>query len=110
MPTSQGFALQLFVNRLLSRSILTEEEEAAVLRLPGQVKQIAAHQDFVRLGEQVDHSCLVVNGLVARFGQNKDGNRQLTCFHVPGDMADLSSVVSPKSASGLTCSPETPPV
>jgi CRP-like cAMP-binding protein len=98
---SQDTALQLFVNRLASRSVLTEREVAALLALNGQFKQVAAHVDFVRLGEQVDHSCLVVEGLVGRFGQNNEGDRQITCLHIPGDMADLPSVVSPNSAWAL---------
>lgn len=101
MDQTQGAALQLFVKRLASRSVLTDDEESALLGLKGQLKQIAAHKDFVRLGEQVDHSCLVVDGLVGRFGQNRDGGRQITCLYIPGDMADLPSVVSPKSGWGL---------
>jgi CRP-like cAMP-binding protein len=98
---SSNPGLQPFVNRLRSRSILTSSEERALLGLKGHLKQIATHVDFVRQGEQVDHSCLVVEGLVGRFGQNKDGARQITCLHIPGDMADLPSVVSPKSGWGL---------
>jgi CRP-like cAMP-binding protein len=98
---SEGAALQLFANRLASRSILTDEEVSTVLALKGQLKQVAAHVDFVRLGEHVDHSCLLVDGLVGRFGQNRDGVRQITCLHIPGDMADLPSVVSPKSGWAL---------
>jgi CRP-like cAMP-binding protein len=97
----RGSALQLFVNRLASRSILTEEEIGAILGLRGQLRQVPAHTDFVRLGQQVSHSCLVVEGLVGRFGQNRDGARQITCLYIPGDMADLPSVVSSKSAWGL---------
>ena len=101
MNQASGAALQLFVKRLASRSVLTDEEVSAVLGLNGQMKEIAAHIDFVGIGEQVDHSCLVVDGLVGRFGQNKDGARQITCLHIPGDMADLPSVVSPKSEWAL---------
>jgi CRP-like cAMP-binding protein len=93
--------LQRFVKRLESRSVLTKEEVSALLGLSGQIKQVAAHIDFVRLGERVDHCCLVVDGLVGRFGQNRDGIRQITCLHIPGDMADLPSVVSPKAGWAL---------
>lgn len=102
MVPSHAAALQLFVNRLSSRSILTEEEVSAVLSLNGQVKQLAAHTDFVPQGQQVDHTCLVVEGIVGRFGQNGEGARQITCLYVRGDMADLPTVVSPKSAWGLS--------
>jgi CRP-like cAMP-binding protein len=101
MIASPISALQLFVDRLTSRSILTNEERSAILSLEGRVTQFAAHTDFVRFSEEVDHCCLVVDGLVGRFGQNSDGLRQITCFHIPGDMADLPSVVSPKSGWGL---------
>lgn len=101
MDHEHSAALELFVKRLTSRSVLNEEEMGALLGLNGQIKQVAAHTDFVQLGEQVDHCCLVVAGLVGRFGQNRDGARQITCLHIPGDMADLPSVVSPKAGWAL---------
>jgi CRP-like cAMP-binding protein len=101
MNASQSNALQRFVSRLASRSLLTGDEKEALLGLPGQMTQVEAHVDFVNAGAAVDHACLVVEGLVGRFGQNSDGVRQITCLHIPGDMADLPSVVSPKAGWGL---------
>ena len=101
MFATQQSALVQFVNRLMSRSILTDEEQSAVLGLPGKVQQVRAHTDFIQQGEEVGHSCLVMEGLVGRFGENSDGKRQITCLHIPGDMADLPSVVSPKAGWGL---------
>jgi CRP-like cAMP-binding protein len=102
MVVSQGDALQLFVKRLSSRSSLSGDEQSAVLSLQGQIRQIRARKDFVNLGELVDHSCLLMEGFVGRFGQNGEGERQLSCLHIAGDMADLASVVSPKAGWGLT--------
>jgi CRP-like cAMP-binding protein len=102
MTDLQTSALQLFVKRLELRTVLTEEEVSALLGLSGQIKEVAAHIDLVQLGGPVNHSCLVVGGLVGRFGQNSEGLRQITCLHIPGDVADLQSVVSPKSGWGLT--------
>jgi CRP-like cAMP-binding protein len=101
MDSSVAGALQTFVKRLSSRSVLTEAEADSVLGLPGDTKLIAAHRDIVQQGDHVDHACLVVEGLVGRFGQNAEGVRQITCLHIPGDMADLPSVVSPKAGWGL---------
>ena len=100
MDEQHRSALELFVRRLQSRSVLTNEETRALLGLNGQVKHMPSHTDFIRFGQHVDHCCLVVEGLVGRFGQNSDGGRQITCLHIPGDMADLPSVVSPKSGWG----------
>jgi CRP-like cAMP-binding protein len=101
MASPQDAALHGFVSRLTSRSHLAEVEKSALLNLKGQVKQIEAHREFLRAGDEVDHSCLVVEGLVGRFGQTREGDRQITCLYIPSDMADLPTVVSPKSAWGL---------
>ncbi|AJR23405.1 hypothetical protein TZ53_06305 [Sphingobium sp. YBL2] len=88
-------------DRLSLRSILTEEERGAILSLPGHAKQVEANVDFVALGETVTHSCLVVAGLIGRFDQNMNGTRQITAIHIPGDVADLHSVVQPQATSAL---------
>lgn len=100
-------ALRAFVTRLRSRSVLTSEEESALLALNGQTEEFSAHTDFVRRGVPINRSCLVVDGLVGRFGQRKDGARQITCLYIPGDMADLPSVVSQNSAWGLSALADT---
>jgi CRP-like cAMP-binding protein len=101
MTQSHRYALQPFVNRLAVRSILTEVEADALLGMKGEVREVRAHSDLVRFGQHVDHSCLVIDGLIGRFGHNRERVRQITCLHIPGDMADLPSVVCPKSAWGL---------
>jgi CRP-like cAMP-binding protein len=102
MNELQTAALQMFVNRLTSRSVLTDEEVEALLGLNGNFAEVAPRLDFVRYGESVDHACLIVKGLAGRYGQHANGTRQITCLHIPGDMADLPSVVSPKSGWGLS--------
>ncbi len=98
----QVSALESFTNRLKLRSVITASEESALHGLPGRIIQVGAHQDFVHLGQNVDHACLVVAGLVGRFGQSRDGSRQITCLYIPGDMPDLHSIVSPTISWGLT--------
>lgn len=98
---SSTTALQRFVHRLTSRSVLTQEEQSAILDLPGTAEQVGPNRDFVPLGSRIDHSCLVVAGLVGRFGQNSEGGRQITALHIRGDMADLHSVVQQVPTSAL---------
>lgn len=100
MPTNRG-GLQRFLDRLTSRSVLTEQEQQAVLNLPGRAEQVQSNRDFVRLGETIDHACLIVAGMVGRFEQTAQGARQITAIHIPGDMADLHSVVQPTTTSAL---------
>lgn len=86
-------ALSLFLKRVLLRSELGAAERRAILALPGEMVAVAAGQDFVRVGDHVDHACLIVDGLVARFAQLGNGQRSIVALHLPGDMADLHSVV-----------------
>jgi len=60
------------------------------------VQRYTQNFDIVSLGQVTDQACLVVDGLVGRFGQISEGHRQITALHIPGDMCDLHSVVSPK--------------
>ena len=93
--------LQRFVDRLTSRSVLTRDEQDVLLGLRGHSSQVQSNRDFVKLGERTDHACLVVAGYVGRFDQNANGVRQITALHIPGDMADLHSVVQPEATSAL---------
>ena len=101
MSLSDPSPLQPFLDKLISRSSLDAAEQRAILALPAHPDQIETNRDFVRLGERVHHACFVVAGLVGRFGQNRDGNRQITAVHIPTDMVDLHSVVAPDACSAL---------
>lgn len=92
----------LFLKRLLLRSALTPDEQRAILGLAGDRQRYRAHSDIVSPGEHVDSACLVSQGLVARFDQMLDGNRQITSFYIPGDMCDLHSVVVPRASWSIT--------
>lgn len=101
MSYSPPAGLQLFLNRLLSRSLLDDDEQAAVLSLHTEPAIARRNEDFVEYGEFVRHACLVADGLVGSFGAMRDGRRQITSFFVPGDMVDLHSVVTPKAGLAL---------
>ncbi|UZK64648.1 Crp/Fnr family transcriptional regulator [Sphingomonas sp. M1-B02] len=93
--------LRLFADRLTNRSRLSEVEVRAVLDLPARMLKVAARRDFVRLGETVDHVSVVAEGVVARFGQNSEGERQISAFHIAGDAPDLHTVVVPSDTVPL---------
>jgi CRP-like cAMP-binding protein len=95
-------ALERFLSRLSSRSTLSEDEQRAVLGLDHRSAHYRARVDIVVPGEHVDYACLVASGIAARFDQMRNGQRQLTAFHIPGDMCDLHSVVAPTAAWGIT--------
>lgn len=90
-----------FIERLTDHSILTENERAAILALPGHSVEIQSNRDFVRLGERVDHASLVVSGLIGRFSQTAEGHRQITALHIKGDLAGLQLAVAPESPAAF---------
>jgi CRP-like cAMP-binding protein len=94
-------ALRLFLDRLLLRSPLSEEEQAAILALPTRQQEVAPGEDLVVPGEETVCSCLVAAGLMSRFDTMRDGRRQIVAFYLPGDMCDLHSVAVPTSGWGL---------
>jgi CRP-like cAMP-binding protein len=94
--------LQPFVDRLAAHSVLGSEEQQAVLALPFAVVHLRANHDFVRINEKTSHVSFIASGLAARFGQTRDGARQITAFHIPGDIADLGSAVGPAGVCGRT--------
>jgi len=89
-------ALALYLARLTLRSPLSADERSALLALPARSQRVGVERDFVQPGDKVDHACLVIDGLVARFAQIRDGSRSFVALHIPGDMADLHSVVLPR--------------
>ncbi|WP_260596626.1 Crp/Fnr family transcriptional regulator [Sphingomonas endolithica] len=91
----------------MTRSVLTEEEEQAILALPTQEVVLRSRQDYLHIGQKTSYACLVIEGMIGRFGQTSDGTRQITAFHVPGDMADLLSIVRPLGIGGLNALCET---
>jgi CRP-like cAMP-binding protein len=101
MQNTRHEILAPFLTRLLTRSVLDDEEQQAVFELPVAIQKFSGGVDFVDLGEELDHACLIVDGLVARFEQTSKGDRQITALHIPGDMADLHSVVLPKTSWAL---------
>lgn len=101
MVASVTHALELWWNRLALRSRLTDTDRELVMSLPGEVQHVAANRDIVRLGECVTRACLIADGTAARFGQTRDGLRQLSAVYIPGDMCDLHSVVLPLATSAL---------
>lgn len=93
--------LQRFLDRLTRRSVLSECEQRRILELPVRVKHARPNEDVVALGERVEHACFVFEGLIGRFDQNAQGDRQITALHIGGDMPDLHSLVQPTATSAL---------
>ena len=95
MVVSNDVALRRFLDRLLRRSQLSPDEQAAIVNLSSHAFRTKTGDEIVSPGKKVEHACLVVDGLVGRIDQIANGRRQITALHIPGDMCDLHSIVCP---------------
>lgn len=98
-PRQQG--LEMFLRRLMRRSVLNGAEQHAIRSLSGNVEKVPTGRDVVVPGENTAHACLVVSGLMSRFDVLLDGRRQTVALYIPGEMCDLHSVPVPTSGWGL---------
>jgi CRP-like cAMP-binding protein len=81
-----------FVRKLESIVALDENERAALLELPLQVATLRADQDIVRERDRPLRSCAVLEGFACTFKVTAEGKRQITAFHIAGDIPDLQSL------------------
>ena len=101
MYLSASAALQNFVDRLSSLSPLSHDDIASLRGLGAQVTRVRANADIVLPGAQFEHAVLVADGLVGRYLPLGDGRRQITAIHLPGEIADLHRVATPRAGSAL---------
>jgi CRP-like cAMP-binding protein len=79
------------IAKLRARDELSGAEEAAIRAAVSEYRDIPADTTFIRAGEELDHSTVLLDGLMSRHKDLSDGRRQITELHVAGDFADLHS-------------------
>jgi len=77
--------------KLRARDEINAEEEAAIRWAVAGTREVPADRIAIRAGETLDHSTLLLDGIMARYKDLRDGQRQITELHVAGDFADLHS-------------------
>ena len=81
-----------FLAKLNSVATLNARDAAALLHLPVTVRAFDRDEDIVREHERPTSSTLLLDGLICRYKIVPDGKRQITAFHIPGDIPDLQSL------------------
>jgi CRP-like cAMP-binding protein len=81
------------IERLLRKLRVRDEvssHEAEVLRAGcDEVRDVPSNRVLIRAGAPLTHSTLVVDGILARYKDLADGQRQIQEIHVAGDFTDL---------------------
>jgi CRP-like cAMP-binding protein len=80
------------IRKLESISTLADGERDALANLPMQVMDLRADQDIVREGDRPTRSCALLEGFACTYKITGEGRRQITAFHISGDIPDLQSL------------------
>lgn len=81
--------IETLLLKLRQRDLVSDEEEEALRDCIVAVELVPPRQTIVRRGEPLHRSVLLLDGLMCRFKDLRDGQRQITALHIPGDFLDL---------------------
>lgn len=85
--------VQRLLLKLRARDEVSAHEEQVVRNAVSSIEEFPAARTLVRAGAPLSHSMLIVDGLVARFKDLSDGQRQIQEIHVAGDFTDLHGFI-----------------
>lgn len=81
--------ISVHLKKLRQRTEISAEEERAIRDCVTETRRLPADEIFVRSGELLNSSALLLNGWMARSKDLPSGERQVTELHVAGDFTDL---------------------
>src|SRR5688572_30763673 len=79
--------------KLRLRDEITEREGKVLRDAVGEIQKFKSGQTIIRMGQTITRSTLLIDGLVARYKDLSDGQRQIMEIHVDGDFVDLHGFV-----------------
>jgi CRP-like cAMP-binding protein len=95
MHTATDHHLTPLLHKLRSLTHLSAQDEEAIVRLPAFLRVFQAGQDLVSESDRPTQCWLIMEGWGQRYKLLGGGKRQISAFHVAGDMADLQSLHLP---------------
>src|SRR5688500_441270 len=75
--------------KLRARDLIGREEEEVLRSSVSEIREYPAGRTIVRTGTTLSASTLLVEGIVCRYKDLADGQRQIMELHVAGDFVDL---------------------
>lgn len=77
--------------KLKARDAMSAEEERVLRDAIARTQDVPRDKVVVRAGEELSISILLLEGLMCRYKDLRNGQRQIMELHVPGDFLDLHS-------------------
>lgn len=75
--------------KLRVRDLLSPEEEQALRETIVECEDVPGKRTLLKRGVQLERSILLLDGLVCRYKDLRNGRRQISALHVAGDFLDL---------------------
>jgi len=83
--------IEAHLAKLRARDDVSAAEEQAIRLAVAEFKDVPADQTIIRAGEFLTTSTLLLEGIMCRYKDLRNGQRQITELHVAGDFVDLHS-------------------
>lgn len=83
--------IERHLTRLRVRHDISDAEAEAIRGAVGEARTYPAGRTIIEAGELLEHSTLLLDGLMCRYKDLSGGQRQIAEIHVPGDFVDLHS-------------------
>jgi CRP-like cAMP-binding protein len=83
--------IEKLLMKLAARDEVSPEEEAALRDAVGDAVDVPSDKTVIRAGQDLNDSTLLVEGLMCRYKDLRDGGRQISELHLAGDFVDLHS-------------------
>lgn len=95
-------AQDVLIRNLGEHTELAQEDIAEIRALTFTLRDFDFNEDFIRQGDEPEHSALVVSGMVARYHLLGSGRRQYLAFHLTGDLPDAQGLFIDQMDHGLS--------
>lgn len=89
----RSIAAEALLRYLECRDKVTQAERSLVAGLTMRFRAFSKGEELVGENSRPSESCLVLSGFTGREVLLKDGTRQITAIHVPGDFVDLHALL-----------------
>lgn len=84
-----GIMIEKLLLKLRARDEISPEEERALRETITEIEAIPPKKTILKRGEALTRSVLLIDGLMCRHKDLRNGRRQITAIHVSGDFLDL---------------------
>jgi CRP-like cAMP-binding protein len=88
-PECSGDPVGCLLLKLRARDHVSEHEAQVLRSSIGEIESFRAGKTIVRSGDTLNRSALLTEGLVARYKDLSEGQRQIMEVHLAGDFLDL---------------------